>query len=99
VLRKYVREEGVLSLEQAINKMTALPASRIDLRTRGVLAEGMVADINVFDPDTVNDNDDWANPHQYATGFSYVIVGGTPVIDEGARSGAFPGKVLRRNAL
>jgi N-acyl-D-amino-acid deacylase len=96
VLRKYVRDEGVLSLEQAIHKMTALPASRIKLKTRGILAEGMIADINIFDPDTVNDNDDWAKPHQYATGFSYVIVGGTPVIDNNARTEAFPGKVLKR---
>lgn len=58
----------------------------------------MVADINIFDPDTVNDNDDWAKPHQYATGFSYVIVGGTPVIDKGTRTGAFPGKVLKRGS-
>ncbi len=96
VLAKYVREEGVLSLEAAIHKMTALPASRIKLKTRGLLAEGMVADINVFDPATVQDNDDWAHPHQYARGFSYVIVGGTPVIENGARTGAFPGRVLKR---
>ncbi len=95
VLARYVREGGVLSLEQAIHKMTALPASRIDLATRGRLSEGMVADISIFDFDTVNDNDDWANPHQYATGFSYVIVGGVPVIDEGVRTVAFPGKVLK----
>ncbi len=95
VLARYVREDGVLSLEQAIHKMTALPASRIDLATRGRLSEGMVADISIFDFDTVNDNDDWANPHQYATGFSYVIVGGVPVIDEGVRTVAFPGKVLK----
>ena len=96
VLRKYVREEGLLSLEQAIHKMTAMPASRINLDTRGVLAEGMIADINIFDPGTVNDNDDWAKPHQYATGFSYVIIGGTPVIDKSTRTRAFPGEVLKR---
>jgi N-acyl-D-amino-acid deacylase len=97
VLRKYVREEGVLSLEEAIHKMTALPASRINLKTRGTLAEGMVADISIFDFDTVSDNDDWAHPHQYASGFSYVIIGGTPVIDNGARTEAYPGKVLKRS--
>jgi dihydroorotase/N-acyl-D-amino-acid deacylase len=96
VLRKYVREEGILSIEQAIHKMTALPASRLDLQTRGTLAEGMEADINIFDQDSVSDNDDWANPHQYASGFSYVIIGGTPVIDDGTRTSAFPGKVLKR---
>jgi len=98
VLRKYVRAEGVLSIEQAINKMTGLPASRINLVKRGTLAEGMIADINIFDPDTVNDNDDWAKPHQYATGFAYVLVRGTPVIDQGARTRAFPGQVLKRQS-
>jgi len=56
----------------------------------------MTADINIFDPETVADNDDWASPHQYAVGFSYVIIGGIPVIDAGTRNGEFPGKVLRR---
>jgi N-acyl-D-amino-acid deacylase len=98
VLAKYVRDEGVLSLEQAVYKMTALPASRIRLSTRGVLAEGMVADINIFDPDNVSDNDDWSRPHQYASGFSYVIVAGIPVIDRNTRTNAFPGRVLRREA-
>jgi len=97
VLSDYVREQQVLSLEEAIHKMTALPASRINLKTRGTLAEGMVADINVFDPATVDDNDDWAQPHQYASGFSYVIVAGVAVIDNNTRTGAFPGKVLKRD--
>ncbi|MCW8925634.1 MAG: D-aminoacylase [Xanthomonadales bacterium] len=96
VLARYVREEGVLSLEEAIHKMTALPASRINLTTRGLLAPGMVADINVFDAGTVQDNDDWAHPHQYASGFSYVFVGGSLVIDGGARTTAFPGRILKR---
>ncbi len=96
VLAKYVREEGLLTLEQAIHKMTAQPAHRINLKSRGLLAEGTIADINIFDPETVRDNDDWAQPHQYALGFSYVIVGGTPVIDNGTRTDAFPGRVLRR---
>ena len=96
VLSKYVREEGVLSLEAAIHKMSGMPASRIGLSSRGTLAEGMTADIVIFDPETVDDNDDWANPHQYATGFSYVIIGGVPVIDAGTRTTKFPGKVLRK---
>ena len=97
VLARYVRDESVLSLEQAIHKMTALPASRIDLKTRGTLAEGMIADISIFDPKTVNDNDNWAKPHQYATGFHYVIIGGTAVIDKGAMTRAFPGRVLKKS--
>lgn len=96
VLRKYVREDGVLSLEAAIHKMTAMPAGRIGLATRGVLAAGMVADINVFDSNAVSDHDDWAHPHQYATGFEYVLVGGLPVIDAGERTRIFPGKVLKK---
>ena len=99
VLGRYVREEGVLSLEQAIHKMTALPASRIDLETRGILAEGMIADISIFDQATVSDRDNWANPHQYATGFYYVIVNGTPVIDDGKRTGSYPGKVLKKGSM
>jgi len=98
VLADYVREQHVLSLEQAIHKMTAMPASRIGLEDRGALKEGMVADIAIFDPATVDANHDWAHPHQYATGFSWVIVGGVPVIDNNARTKAFPGKVLKRSS-
>jgi len=96
VLRKYVREEGLLSLEQAIHKMTAMPADRIKLQSRGRLAEGMIADMNIFNFEKVSDFDDWANPHQYATGYSHVIVGGTLVIEDGERTNAFPGRVLKR---
>jgi N-acyl-D-aspartate/D-glutamate deacylase len=96
VLRKYVRDEGVLGFEEAIHKMTAMPAGRMGLADRGVLAEGMAADINVFDADTVTDFDDWAHPHRYAAGFEYVFVNGIPVIDAGATSPAFPGRVLKR---
>jgi dihydroorotase/N-acyl-D-amino-acid deacylase len=96
VLRKYVREEGLLDLEQAIHKMTAMPADRIGLETRGRLAKGMIADISIFDPESVGDNDDWADPHHYATGFSHVLVNGTLVISDGERTDAFPGQVLKR---
>lgn len=96
VLARYVREDKVLSLEQAIHKMTALPASRMRLTSRGTLAVGKVADINIFDPDTVSDNDDWARPHQYATGFSHVIVAGEMVIDNNTRTDTYPGRILKR---
>jgi len=96
VLGKYVRDEGVLGIEEAIHKMSGMPASRMNLLTRGTLAEGMTADIVIFDPETVGDNEDWAHPHQYATGFSYVIIGGVPAIDAGARTSEFPGRVLKR---
>ena len=96
VLGKYVRDEGVLGLEEAIHKMSGMPAARINLKTRGLLREGMTADINIFDLEAVADNDDWANPHQYASGFSHVIVGGVLVIADGTRTDAFPGRVLKR---
>ena len=96
VLSKYVRDDRVLSLEEAIHKMSGMPASRMNLVARGILAEGMIADIVIFDPETVDDNEDWAHPHQYATGFSYVIIGGVPAINAGARTSEFPGKVLKR---
>ncbi len=96
VLGKYVRDEGILSLEEAIHKMSGMPADRINLKTRGILREGMTADINIFDLEAVADNDDWANPHQYARGFSHVIVGGVLVIADETRTDAFPGRVLKR---
>lgn len=96
VLARYVREQDVLSLEEAVHKMTALPASRIGLQARGTLEEGKVADIGIFNFDEVSDNEDWARPHQYASGFSYVIVNGTPVIDDNVRVDSYPGKVLKR---
>jgi len=98
VLGKYVRDDGVLSLEEAIHKMTAQPAARLGLATRGRIAVGMVADVSIFDAETVSDNDDWARPHQYATGFAYVIVDGVAVIDAGELTGARPGTILQRNA-
>lgn len=98
VLGRYVRDQGLLSLEQAVHKMTGMPAARIRLDERGRLATGMVADISIFDLDRVGDNEDWAHPHQYAEGFTHVIVSGTPVVDGGKRVPVFPGKVLRRAA-
>ena len=83
-------------LEEAIHKMTAMPAGRMGLEDRGVLAAGKVADINVFDASTVTDFDDWAHPHRYATGFEYVLVNGVAVIDAGAKILVFPGRVLKR---
>ena len=98
VLGKYVRDDGVLSLAEAIHKMTAQPADRIGLETRGRIAVGMVADISIFDAETVVDNDDWARPHEYAEGFAYVIVDGVAVIDAGELTGERPGTILQRSA-
>src|SRR3989449_648069 len=95
ILRKYVREEKKLTLEEAIRKFSALPAQRMRLTDRGVLKAGMWADILVFDPATVRDVATFENPNQLSQGMQYVLVNGVPVIDEGKMTGALPGKVLR----
>ena len=95
ILRKYVREEKKLTLEDAIRKMSSLPAQRMRLTDRGVLKAGMWADIVVFDPATVRDRADFKNPNQLSEGMDYVLVNGVPVIDQGKMTGALPGKVLR----
>jgi dihydroorotase/N-acyl-D-amino-acid deacylase len=95
VLGKYVREDKVLRLEDAVRKMTSLPAARLRLPDRGVLKIGMVADVVVFDADRVADRATFDNPHQYPEGIDIVIVNGQVVIDEGRHTGATPGRVLR----
>jgi len=95
ILRKYVREEKKLTLEDAIRKFSALPAQRMRLTDRGVLKAGMWADIVVFDPATVRDLATFAEPNQLSQGMEYVLVNGTAVIDQGKMTGARPGKVLR----
>jgi dihydroorotase/N-acyl-D-amino-acid deacylase len=95
ILRKYVREEKKLSLEDAIRKFTALAAQRMRLTDRGVLKAGMWADVVVFDPATIRDVATFENPNQLAQGMDYVLVNGIPVIEEGKMTGARPGKVLR----
>lgn len=95
VLGRYVREEKVLTLADAIRKMTAFPAQITGLTDRGLLRPGLAADIVVFDPATVTDKATFENPNQYSAGFSYVIVNGTVVLDRGEHTGAKPGKVLR----
>ncbi|MGA7219299.1 MAG: D-aminoacylase [Candidatus Sulfotelmatobacter sp.] len=95
ILRKYVREEKVLTLEDAIRKFSALPAQRMRLTDRGVLKAGMWADVVVFDPATVRDLATFDNPNQLSEGMEYVLVNGVPVIDEGKMTGNLPGKVLR----
>ena len=94
VLRKYVREEKVLTLENAIRKMTSLPTSFLQIEDRGVLKRGYKADIVIFDPETVRDNGTHSDARQYSTGTEYVIVNGKIVIDQGKHTGELPGKVL-----
>jgi dihydroorotase/N-acyl-D-amino-acid deacylase len=95
ILRKYVREEKKLALEDAIRKFTSLPAQRMRLTDRGVLKQGMRADVVVFDPATIRDLATFENPNQLSQGMNYVLVNGVPVIDQGKMTGALPGKVLR----
>ena len=95
ILRKYVREEHKLSLEDAIRKFSALPAQRMRLTDRGVLKQGMWADVVIFDPNTIKDVATFDNPNQLSQGMEYVLVNGAPVIDQGKMTGAKPGKVIR----
>jgi N-acyl-D-aspartate/D-glutamate deacylase len=89
-----VREEGVLSLEEAIRKMSALPADRLGLVDRGRIKKGLAADIVVFDPSTVIDKATYTKPHQFPEGINYVIVNGQIVVKDGVHTGAKPGKAL-----
>jgi len=95
ILRKYVREENQLTLPDAIRKFSALPAQRMRLIDRGVLKQGMWADVVVFDPATIRDKATFENPNQFSEGMEYVLVNGVPVIAGGKMTGALPGKVLR----
>jgi N-acyl-D-amino-acid deacylase len=94
VLRKYVREDKTLTLEDAIRKFSALSAQKMRLADRGVLKQGMWADIVVFDPDTIRDVATFDNPNQLSDGMRFVLVNGVPVIDEGKMTNALPGKVV-----
>ena len=94
VLGHYVRQEKVLTLENAIRKMTSLPAQILGLRDRGQIREGFAADVVVFDPANIAETNSFERPKSYATGVSYVLVNGVPVIAGGRHTGARPGKVL-----
>ncbi len=96
VLGRYVRELKLLSLEDAIRKMTSLPAQTFNLRDRGLLREGFAADIVIFDDATIIDRATFEQPHQFPLGISYVIVNGEAVVAEGQMTGAHPGQPLRR---
>ena len=95
ILRKYVREEHRLSLEEAIRKFAALPAQRMRLTDRGVLKLGLWADVVVFDPQTIADRSTFSAPNELAVGMRWVLVNGVPVIADGKMTGAKPGRVLR----
>jgi N-acyl-D-amino-acid deacylase len=95
LLGKYVREEQVISLQEAIRRLTSLPATNLKIRDRGALEPGYFADIVVFDPRTIRDNATFAEPHQYATGVRDVIVNGEPVLLDGDHTGATPGRFVK----
>ena len=96
MLAKYVREEKLLTLEEAVRKMTSLAASRAGFKNRGVLRAGMKADVIVFSPEKVRDVSTYEDPHHFSEGVSHVIVNGRPVLRDGAMTGALPGRVLRK---
>ncbi|MFA6472346.1 MAG: D-aminoacylase [Candidatus Latescibacterota bacterium] len=95
ILGRYVREKGILRLEDAIRKMTSLPAEKLQLKSKGVIAEGYDADLVIFDPDTVIDTATYENPRQYPLGIFWVVVNGEVVVEEGKHTGAAPGKTIR----
>jgi N-acyl-D-amino-acid deacylase len=95
LLGKYVRDEKVISLEEAVRKLTSLPASNMKIRKRGALKPGFYADIAIFDPNTIRDNATFEEPKRYATGMVHVFVNGVQVLKEGEHTGATPGRVVR----
>ena len=94
LLGKYVREEKVISLAEAVRRLTSFPAANLHLARRGALKPGYYADVVVFDPATIASHATYARPHQYATGVVDVLVNGVPVIREGAHTGALPGRIV-----
>lgn len=99
VLGRYLREKRILTLEQAVHKMTGLPASQLGLTDRGTLAVGNKADIVVFDPQTISDRATFDEPRQFSVGIDWLLVNGTLVLDGGRHTGALPGKVIRGSEL
>lgn len=95
-LGKYVREEKVLSLPQAVRRMTSAPAQRLGLQNRGLIREGMVADITIFNAETIREKGTYAEPNQYPEGIEYVLVAGQMALKKGELTGIRPGKALRR---
>jgi N-acyl-D-amino-acid deacylase len=95
LLGEFVREEKLMSLEEAIRKLTGLPAGNLRLPRRGLLKVGYFADVVVFDPEKIQDHATYEKPHQYATGMVHVLVNGVPVLRSGKHTGATPGRVVR----
>jgi N-acyl-D-amino-acid deacylase len=94
LLGKYVRDEKVIPMEEAIHKLTTLPATNLKIKKRGALTEGYYADVVLFDPNTIQDKATFEEPHQYATGVKHVFVNGTQVLEDGEHTGELPGQVV-----
>ena len=94
VLGHYVRERAVLTLEDAVRKMSSQTARRLGIHNRGLLTEGYYADIAIFDADEIIDKATFENPHQYAVGVKYVLVNGKLVVENGQHTGARPGRII-----
>jgi N-acyl-D-amino-acid deacylase len=94
VIGHFVRERGVIPLEEAVRKMTSLPAQTLRLKERGIIREGLYADLTIFDRNTFEDKATFPNPHQYSQGLMYVIVNGELVVEKGKHTGGLPGMVL-----
>jgi N-acyl-D-amino-acid deacylase len=95
LLGKYVREEKVISLEDAVRRLTTLPAQNLKIKDRGALIPGHFADVVVFDPGKIADHATFDKPHQYSTGVAHVFVNGVQVLKDGEHTGAKPGRVVR----
>ena len=95
LLGKYVRDEKVIPLEEAIRKLTSLPAGNLKIENRGLLKNGYYADVVVFDPATIQDHATFEKPHQFSTGVLHVLVNGVQVLKDGEHTGATPGRVVR----
>jgi N-acyl-D-amino-acid deacylase len=95
LLGKYVRDEKVIPLEEAIRKLTSLPASNLKIKKRGSLLPGYFADVVIFDPTKIKDNATFEKPHQYSTGMVHVFVNGVPVLKDGEHTNEKPGRVVR----
>ncbi|MEO8129908.1 MAG: D-aminoacylase [Bryobacteraceae bacterium] len=95
VLAEFVRRRNVITLEDAIRRMTSLPARTFGFRDRGLVREGLAADLLIFDPAKIEDRATFAKPHQYTEGFDFVLVNGTPIVEDGKLNETRPGKILR----
>ena len=95
LLGKYVRDEQIISIEEAIRKLTSLPASNLKIKKRGKLAKGYFADLAIFNPETIQDHATFSEPHQLSTGMVHVFVNGEQVLKDGEHTGATPGRVVR----